>query len=64
MIAKLIVGGANRKAAIENSNNALSAFRVEGVETTIPLHQRILAEKDFRDGRYDTTWLERLLNEN
>ena len=64
MIAKLIVGGANRKAAIENSNNALSAFRVEGVETTIPLHQRILAEKDFRDGRYDTTWLERLLDEN
>jgi acetyl-CoA carboxylase biotin carboxylase subunit len=61
MIAKLIVHGTNRARAITASKKALEAFRVKGVKTTIPVHQRILAEPDFRKGRYDTTWLERLL---
>lgn len=64
MIAKLIVRGATRAKAIESSRKALSDFRVDGVKTTIPVHERILAEQEFRDGNYDTTWLERLLNEN
>jgi acetyl-CoA carboxylase biotin carboxylase subunit len=62
MIAKLIVRGINRSDAITASEKALSRFRVEGVKTTIPLHQRILSETDFRKGSYDTTWLERLLD--
>jgi acetyl-CoA carboxylase biotin carboxylase subunit len=61
MIAKLVVHGATRAKAIARSEKALDAFRIEGVKTTIPLHQRILSEPDFRKGSYDTTWLERLL---
>jgi acetyl-CoA carboxylase biotin carboxylase subunit len=62
MIAKLIVRGINRSDAITASVKALSDFRIEGVKTTIPIHQRILAETDFRKGIYDTTWLERILD--
>jgi acetyl-CoA carboxylase biotin carboxylase subunit len=61
MIAKLIVKGSDRGAALEASGRALDGFRVEGVATTIPLHRRILEETAFREGRYDTLWLERLL---
>jgi len=61
MIAKLIVHGADRNDAIEKSMEALDGFRIEGVATTIPIQRRILAESVFRDGSYDTSWLERLL---
>jgi len=61
MIAKLIVHGADRGEAIRRSEVALEAFRIEGVATTIPIQRRILAEPAFREGSYDTTWLERLL---
>ncbi len=61
MIAKLIVHGPDRASAIARAEEALASFRIEGVATTIPLHRRVLAEPDFRSGRYDTTWLERLL---
>jgi acetyl-CoA carboxylase biotin carboxylase subunit len=61
MIAKLVVAGADRDEAIARAVAALDAFRVEGVETTLPLHRRILAHPEFRAGRYDTRWLERLL---
>jgi acetyl-CoA carboxylase biotin carboxylase subunit len=61
MIAKLIVSGPTREAAIERAEQALAAFTIEGVKTTIPIHQRILGEPVFREGRYDTLWLERLL---
>jgi acetyl-CoA carboxylase biotin carboxylase subunit len=64
MIAKLIVKGATRAKAIASSKKALADFRVDGVKTTIPVHQRILAEQEFLDGNYGTAWLERLLNEN
>jgi acetyl-CoA carboxylase biotin carboxylase subunit len=61
MIAKLIVHGADRDDAIRRSEAALEAFRIEGVATTIPIQRRILAEPAFREGAYDTTWLERFL---
>jgi acetyl-CoA carboxylase, biotin carboxylase subunit len=61
MIAKLIVWGADRSDAIARAEQALDAFTVEGVRTTIPLHRRILREPAFRAGTYDTQWLERLL---
>ncbi len=61
MIAKLIVRGADRDDAIRRAERALAAFRIEGVATTIPIHRRILAEPAFREGAYDTLWLERLL---
>ncbi len=41
---------------------ALSEFVVEGIETTIPLFQQLLAEPDIIDGRYDIHWLEHYLS--
>jgi len=63
MIAKLIVSGGDRNAALEAGRQALAGFAIEGVATTLPLHRRILEEPAFREGRYDTQWLEALLNE-
>ena len=59
LIAKLIVRGKDRKEAAMRMARALEMFIVEGVETTIPLHRRILADPDFLAGRYDTHFLQR-----
>jgi acetyl-CoA carboxylase biotin carboxylase subunit len=61
MIAKLVVHDRDRKAAIERMRRALSLTIIEGVKTTVPLHQRILADQDFREGRYNTRFLERYM---
>ena len=57
LIAKIIAHGRNRDEAISRMNRALEMTVVEGVQTTIPLHQRILASQDFRAGRYNTRFL-------
>jgi acetyl-CoA carboxylase biotin carboxylase subunit len=54
LLAKVIVRAADRSAAIARMIAALSAFRVEGVPTTIPMHLAILGSAAFRDNRYDT----------
>ena len=54
LIAKVIVKGRDRSDAIARMLAALGAFRVEGVPTTIPMHQQILASKAFAAGDYDT----------
>ena len=59
LIAKLIVHGADRTEAIARMERALSMFVVEGIHTTIPLHQRIFADEDFRAGAFDTKFMER-----
>jgi len=41
---------------------ALTELVVGGIETSIPLHERIIAERSFLDGVYDIHWLERLLS--
>ncbi|MED5373513.1 MAG: acetyl-CoA carboxylase biotin carboxylase subunit [Myxococcota bacterium] len=61
MIAKVIAHGADRQQAIERLKAALSQMVVEGVETTIPLHLRILDNAEFVSGDYDTTTLTRML---
>ena len=43
-----------RDAAIETMKNTLSAARIEGVETTVPLHLAVLDSEAFRSGDYDT----------
>jgi acetyl-CoA carboxylase biotin carboxylase subunit len=58
LLAKLIVRGANRDDAIDQLSRALGDFQVEGVDTTIALHQRIVEHADFRAGAVDTKWLE------
>lgn len=57
MIAKLIVWGEDRPAAIQAMRDALGAFRIGPVATTIPLHQRILQEDAFVNGVYDCAFL-------
>ncbi len=61
MICKVIAHGADRAQAIQRLQAALAATRIEGVPTTIGLHQRILQEPAFASGDYDTTTLETLL---
>ena len=62
LIAKLIVRGKDRSEAISRMARALEMFIVEGIYTTIPLHRRLLADPDFRAGRFDTNFLQRFLN--
>jgi acetyl-CoA carboxylase biotin carboxylase subunit len=61
LVAKLVVHGADRNEAIARMKRALGMFVVEGIYTTIPLHERILEHQDFLAGRFDTTFLTKLL---
>ena len=58
LLAKVIVHAANRPAAIARMRDALDSFVVEGVRTTIPFHQRVLAHADFQAGLVTTRWVE------
>ena len=60
LIAKVIAHGANRDEAIRRMDRALRTFIVEGVQTTIPLHLKILADKRFCSGDISTAFLEQL----
>ena len=60
LVAKLITHGGTRTEAIQRMQRALEMFVVEGIYTTIPLHQRIMAHPDFQAGRLDTNFLSRL----
>ena len=59
MVGKLIVHGPDRDSALRGAERALSKLRIEGVRTTIPFHQRLLASEDFRAGRFDTSFVAR-----
>ncbi len=59
MIGKLIVHQPTRAEAIACMQRALAELRVEGIKTTIPLHQEILRHTAFSEGRIDTTFVER-----
>ena len=59
LVAKLITFGANRDEAIARMRRALDMFVVEGIYTSIPLHQKILAHPDFIAGKIDTGFLAR-----
>lgn len=61
MIAKLIVHAPTRSAAIMRMRRALEEFVIEGVQTTIPLHQEIISQPDYIDGMYNIHWLEQYM---
>jgi len=61
MIAKLIVYGRTREGCIMRLRRALEEFVVEGVKTTIPLHQALLDDPEFQSGDYTIKWLEEWL---
>lgn len=58
LIAKLIVWGKNREHAILRGRRALDEFTVEGIKTTIPFHQKVLEDKKFISGNFDTSFME------
>jgi len=61
MIAKLIVYGTSRNGALRRLRRALEEFVIEGVKTTIPLHQAIIDDPEFQSGDYTIKWLEEWL---
>ncbi len=62
LIAKLIVHGVDRAEAIAKMERALKQFVVQGIETSISLHQEIaLRTRGFRAGEFDTKFMERFL---
>jgi acetyl-CoA carboxylase biotin carboxylase subunit len=61
LIAKLIVHGNDRAEAIAKMERALSQFVVQGIDTSISLHQAIFQDEDFRAGKFDTKFMERFL---
>jgi len=65
LIAKLIVWGPDRQTAIDRMLRALGEFKIEGrgVKTTIPFHQRVLADERFRSGDVSTDFVEQFMSE-
>ena len=64
LIAKLIVYGNTREEAISKLKIALKEYVIDGIDTTLPLHDRIIREKVFISGNYDIRWLENFLKTN
>ncbi|MBC8339362.1 MAG: acetyl-CoA carboxylase biotin carboxylase subunit [Rhodospirillales bacterium] len=62
MIAKLIVHGANRNECLMRLRRALSEYVIDGLDTTIPLHQSLMNEADFVNGEYDIHWLQKYVD--
>ncbi|MCA0173088.1 acetyl-CoA carboxylase biotin carboxylase subunit [Bacillus sp. RAR_GA_16] len=58
MVAKLITYGATRTEAMQRMKRALSEFKIEGVKTTIPFHQRLFHHEKFVEGDFNTKFLE------
>jgi acetyl-CoA carboxylase biotin carboxylase subunit len=58
MIGKLIVYGRDRDECIRRLKRALEEFVVEGMKTTIPLHQKLVRDEEFLAGNYTIKWLE------
>jgi acetyl-CoA carboxylase biotin carboxylase subunit len=59
LIAKLIVHADNREEAIRRMSRALDEYIIEGIKTTIPFHQKIMANREFQEGKVDVGFLER-----
>ena len=61
MIGKLIVHGRDRQECIMRLRRSLREFVVDGIKTTISLHQDLIEQPDFQSGSYDIHWLEKYL---
>ena len=62
LVAKLIVKGRDRNEAISRMRRALEMFAIEGIKTSIPLHRKILADPDFVAGKFNTHFIEKIVN--
>ena len=61
LVGKLIVHQPTRREAIETMMRALKELRIEGIQTTVPLHLEVLANSAFHEAQVDTTFVERML---
>ena len=61
LVAKLIVHGSNRNECLMRLRRSLAEFVIGGIQTTIPLHAKIIENQDFINGDYDIHWLERFV---
>ncbi len=61
MIAKLIVLGANRNECLMRLKRALEEYVIDGMETSIPLHRKLVLAPKFVNGDYDIHWLEKFV---
>jgi acetyl-CoA carboxylase biotin carboxylase subunit len=62
LIAKLVVHGTTRNECMMRLRRALEEFVIGGIDTSLPLHRRIIAEPNFINGNYDIHWLEHLMD--
>jgi len=58
MIAKIIAVAQTRQEAIDTMSRALSEYVIEGIKTTIPFHQQLMQNEDFRNGNFTTKFME------
>ncbi len=61
MIAKLIVHARTREGAIRRMRRALEMMVIEGIKTTIPLHQKIMENEKFQKGDFSTKFMEEFM---
>lgn len=61
MIAKLVVHGKTRNECLMRLRRSLEEYVIDGIKTTIPLHQKLIREDDFINGDYNIHWLEKYL---
>lgn len=64
LLGKLIVHGVNRADALAVCNRALDEMVVEGVKTTLPFQKKVIRHKSFIEGKYDTGFVARMLQES
>ena len=57
LIAKLICHGRNRQEAIQRMNRSLNEFVIEGIDTTVDLHKKLISHEKFISSNFDTNWL-------
>src|SRR6202045_3693593 len=62
LIAKIITVGATRISTIDRMRRALDEYYITGIKTTVPFHAAIMRNGDFRDGNYDTGFVERVMS--
>ena len=64
LLAKLIVWGEDRDAAVMRMRWALDEYVIEGIRSTVPFHRRVLRDPTFLSGDLDTGFIERFLSED
>ena len=63
MISKLITVGATRASAIDRMRRALEEYYITGIKTTVAFHSAIMRSAEFRQGTYDTGFVERVMSD-